>query len=159
MGAADPAAMRAAIGVADTTAVDTNADKLALVGVPLHTIVDITDEANRIEMFKGGDASLDANWLVLRNTIDLSVNDWWGYDVMTINGITTVQFVNTYVGWVDAAAVQVTTAGSLVPWEIYTVNGQTGFSSSSQVRPINNTSLSFDRPLPPRAAVRITSQV
>lgn len=56
--------------------VATNADKLALTGIPAGQDVLITGEGNRLEKYIGGSIDSDDSWLVLRNTVLLE-SSWW----------------------------------------------------------------------------------
>ena len=83
--------------------VTTNAAKLAL---PANTAagyeVQITGEGNRIEQYLGGGVNADANWLVMRNMVNLTVDNE-DYDVAqhTVNGVAIPYGTVTNVGWCD----------------------------------------------------------
>jgi hypothetical protein len=82
-----------------------DAAKLAVATTPrIGQLVRITGEADRIEQFLGGDASEQTSWLVLQNTVDLTVTNYSGSDV-TVNGVTCDTDETTNVGWVNPAAV------------------------------------------------------
>ena len=95
---ADKTVARGFLGVTPTSVVD-NAAKLALTGIPVGTQVNITGEAGRIEQFKGGDITLDDNWDVLRNTINLTVFEGYGV-VMVIEGVEVLEYMEVHIGWV-----------------------------------------------------------
>lgn len=83
----------------------TDTDKLAQTGLAPGTYSKITGEGDRLELFLGGDATLQANWVVLRNTalIAVSVEN----DAVTINGVFCSQHDSTYV-WADPQEITVT---------------------------------------------------
>jgi hypothetical protein len=83
--------------------VEDDAEKLTLTP-SAGQLVRITGEANRIEQFLGGDASEQTSWLVLQNTVDLTVTNYSGSDV-TVNGVTCDTDETTNVGWVNPLAV------------------------------------------------------
>jgi len=80
--------------------VEDDAEKLDLSPVA-GQLVRITGEADRIEQFLGGDASEQTSWLVLRNTVDLLVENGLADDI-EINGVViAAESGPTAVGWVD----------------------------------------------------------
>jgi hypothetical protein len=86
----------------------TNAAKLAAPTPRVGQKVRITGEANRIEEFLGGDSSLDANWLVVKNTVELFIENGTG-DPIEINGVTVADGADSSVGWVSPTAVPIDT--------------------------------------------------
>ena len=78
----------------------TNLTKLALTDIQPGQEVLITEEANRLEKYIGGDIDDDANWIVLRNTFELlvTVTELNG---VKINGIVTTQDIQINIGWTD----------------------------------------------------------
>jgi hypothetical protein len=75
--------------------------KLALTGITEGQIVVITGEANRIELYRGGTISDQANWTVLRNTVFLVVELSGMVDSYQIGGATFNDGIGGNVGWVD----------------------------------------------------------
>lgn len=89
-----------------------NAAKLALTGIdPLYT-VRVTGEANRIEQYIGSDPASDNAWIVLRNTVNLTVSNMDGPDTptqdITVNGISCPANTSTEAGWVAEDKVEYT---------------------------------------------------
>ncbi len=113
----------------------TDAAKLAGSGLGAGQVVKITGEANRIERFLGGDQSVQANWLVLKNTVVLSVRATALANPCTFNGVSLVAGVETNVGWVDPLAFDVVSSGaagtfSIGFWYLETAAPTTGIGSS-----------------------------
>jgi hypothetical protein len=81
--------------------VSTNAAKLALTGLGIGQIARITGEAGRIEMLVGSDPSTDADWVVLRNTVNVLIDASDSGVDFEVNGVVVAQGVTTNLGWVD----------------------------------------------------------
>ena len=109
----DKTVARGFLGVTPTSVVDNDA-KLALTGIPVGTQVNITGEAGRIEQFKGGDITLDDNWDVLRNTINLSVIESFGNNIV-IEGVAVGPYEEVYIGWVPVDRISGNYVSSQVP--------------------------------------------
>jgi len=93
-----------ALGSSGTPAplsVTTDGAKRALTGITAGQIVVITGEANRIELYRGGTISDQANWTVLRNTVFLVVELSGMVDSYQIGGATFNDGIGGNVGWVD----------------------------------------------------------
>lgn len=145
------AALNALLAVND---VADNATKLALTGIDPLYMVRVTGEANRIEQYIGTDPSSDANWIVLRNTIQLSVLPYASANDLAGNPLTAVDggisgtpcpvSELTDLGWVDPATVGVT-------------NGASYFLRTAFGIVADDNQSSFQFPfLPPRGAIRLT---
>jgi hypothetical protein len=94
--------------------VNTDADKLALTGLAAGQVVIITNEAKRIEQYLGGTITDQANWAVLRNTVQLSVSIPTGSgNNITVNGAGIANSATpTSAGWVNPHAVPMGAQGS-----------------------------------------------
>ena len=98
--------------------VATNAAKLAL---PSNTaagyVVQITGEANRIEQYLGGGVNSDANWLVLRNSVNITVeND--SSVAFEMNGVQIASGTSVNVGWVIPQYISYSVPNDLYPYGI-----------------------------------------
>lgn len=67
---------------------------------PIGQLVRVVDQGGRIEQYLGGDSWNNDNWLVLKNTIALSVENATGSSI-EINGITCEDGSTTFVGYVN----------------------------------------------------------
>jgi hypothetical protein len=88
-----------------TYSVLTNAAKLALTGLIAGDRAIITGEGDRLEEYLGGDIDDDESWLVLRNTIHVTV--FYAptstiYDSATVNGVPVTAGDTVDVGWCGA---------------------------------------------------------
>jgi hypothetical protein len=81
--------------------VTTDEAKRALTGITAGQIVVITGEANRIELYRGGTISDQANWTVLRNTVELEVQFSGMVDSYQVGDTSFGEGIGGFVGWVD----------------------------------------------------------
>ena len=107
------------------TNVTTNSNKLALTNIQNGHVVKITEESNRIEQYLSGSINSNDNWIVLKNTINLFINNRSNTQV-NVNGITCPSFVTTNVGWVDPIS-QIT----FLPQQSFIVDGISKYGSSN----------------------------
>lgn len=63
-------------GIPETINVNTDADKRALTDLVVGQMVNITNEADRLEMYIGGTISNQSSWFVLKNTLELILNSF-----------------------------------------------------------------------------------
>ena len=104
------------------------------------------------------DAANDANWLVLRNTVNLTVTTDTG---ATFNGVSVGDGSVTNVGWVDPAAISYPGDDSLfVVSVLVTETGQPLFFAGTAApnNPIFPRSFALPCPCPPRASITVTLQ-
>lgn len=86
----------------------TNANKLAATGLATGTLAVITGEGNRIEQYLSGAANNNANWAVLKNTINLNIYNNLSSSIAINNvSVGSLEFKN--VGWVDPMNIPVGT--------------------------------------------------
>lgn len=78
-------------------------------------LVRVIDQGGRIEQFLGGDPSNNDNWLVLKNTVELTVTQTDAESPpVYVNGVEVQPIWGpVYCGWVDPLAVKSILAGSL----------------------------------------------
>jgi hypothetical protein len=93
----------------------TDTAKLALTDLTAGQVVIITDEGNRVERYMGGTITDQANWAVLRNTVQLSVAITSGSgNNITVNATGVANSSTpTAVGWVDPSSVPMGAQGSV----------------------------------------------
>lgn len=146
-------------------AVATNVAKLALTSLTAGQVVVVSDEALRVEQFMGGDESLEGNWIVLKNTVNLTISATGSLLAQspTVNGV--LCDLDTaeaeLVGWVDPVRIPFLAGGldgftvGLVDIQaegVHTTIPVAGFTLASENdEGITHTSIPFS--LPPRASV------
>ena len=104
--------------------VDDNAEKLDATPA-FGDIYVVTDEADRVERYIGPDPSLDSSWLVLQNSITLTVENATG-DTITVGGVSCLDSEQTFIGWVDPQSVNISdlagtaTVSFVANWDVST---------------------------------------
>lgn len=129
--------------------------KTLLTDLPVGQLVDVINEANRLERFLGGDASNQANWQVLRNTIYLTFADLIGGGPIVVNGVTVPLEATQGIGWVSVGEEIATDYSDGIEWLSFVVGGS--IANKTIVDPAFKLSGNFVFPdiFPPRALVTI----
>ncbi len=115
----------------------TDASKLLLTGLATGQQVNITEEADRLERFMGGVITDNANWDVLRNTVDLTINNTEGTGPRVFNGVS-VGYESVNIGWVAVDELITETSGNSGGgdnWRIISVNAKTPVAAGFRPHP------------------------
>lgn len=119
-------------------------------------LIRVVDQGGRIERFLGGTVSDNANWLVLKNTVNIAITNLGsGYSIY-INGFECGIESDTYIGWHDPATLYLD-SGEGVPWNWFDWFANSDFTNygGGVVWSAGTFNIGVPMALPPRSSLML----